>query len=297
MASQPSEPNAERDLEGLPEQISTESATELPTEPAAEPTAVSATGAADPAPETDGLVEPRPWPRRHPVLTGLLAVLGLAGTCLLWQLATWPDVARLATENPETTAFIERYRARQRAAGEPDRVSWRWVPYAQISPHLKRAVLVSEDINFFSHDGFDTAEMEKALTKAWEQREFPRGASTLTQQLAKNLWLSPSKNPLRKLEEALLTRQLERHLTKRRILELYLNVAEMGPGVYGAEAAARHWFGVPALDLTERQAAQLAASLPRPRSWHPGVASRGYARRVESVLRRMDKARWLWNEI
>lgn len=237
------------------------------------------------------------WLRRHPVLAGVLAVLGLLLLYGATEAILWPDVTRLATQNPESTAFIERYRADRRALGKPDDVRWRWVPYGRISPHLKRAVLVAEDINFFSHDGFDTEEMKKALEKAWEEKEAPRGASTLTQQLAKNLWLSPSKNPLRKIKEALLTRQLEAHLSKRRILELYLNVVELGPGIYGAEAGARHWFGVPALDLTERQAAQLAASLPRPKTWHPGVSSRGYANRVETTLRRMGKASWLWKEI
>jgi monofunctional biosynthetic peptidoglycan transglycosylase len=125
----------------------------------------------------------------------------------------------------------------------------------------------------------------------------PRGASTLTQQLAKNLWLSPSRNPWRKAKEALLTWQLERRLAKRRILELYLNVVEFGPGVYGAEAAARHYFDKSAAELSEVEAAQLAAALPRPRAWRPGSDSAVYRRRVASVERRMVKAVWLWREI
>lgn len=223
----------------------------------------------------------------------LLAVGLYAG----YRALTWPDVAALAEELPETTSFIERYQRRARSAGEPDRVAWTPVPYERISPHLKRAVLVAEDINFFDHDGFDRQQLRVAIEEAWQEKELPRGASTLTQQLAKNLWLSPSKNPLRKLEEALLTRQLEKHLSKRRILELYLNVVELGPGIYGAEAAARHWFGTSAAGLSERQAAQLAASLPRPRSWNPGSDSRGYANHVQSILRRMGKAGWLWKVV
>lgn len=211
---------------------------------------------------------------------------------LLWQLVTWPDVKRLATEPPETTAFIEHYRGSGWFRKKKP-VDWRWVSTSRISSNLKRAVLVSEDIRFFSHEGFDEEEIRTALADAWEDKKLPRGASTITQQVAKNLWLSPSYNPLRKVKEAILTRQLEKHLSKRRILEIYLNVAEFGRGIYGAEAACRHYFGKSARSLTEHQAAQLAASLPRPRSWHPGVESRGYQRKIRSIERRMAKAGWL----
>lgn len=250
-----------------------------------------------PGPTDAAETERPPWLRRHPVRTALLAVLGLLLLVLLVQVLTWPDVARLATENPKTTAFIERYKESERTAGRSGEVHWRWVPYERISPHLKRAVLVAEDIDFFSHKGFATDEMKKALEEAWEEKQLPRGASTLTQQLAKNLWLSPSRNPLRKVKEALLTRQLEAHLSKRRIFELYLNVAEMGPGVYGAGSAPGYWFGVSNSHLTELQAAQLAALLPRPKTWHPRHESRAYTRRVETILRRMRKADWLWKVI
>ncbi len=223
----------------------------------------------------------------------LLAVGGYAA----WKTLTWPDVARLARANPRTTAFIERYRAERRAEGKSDRVSWTWVPYGAISPALKRAVLVGEDIGFFSHHGFEVAEMKNALKDAIEEKELPRGASTITQQLAKNLWLSPSRNPVRKIEEAILTRQLERHLGKRRILEVYLNVVELGPGIYGAEAGARHWFGKSAADLTDDEAALLAASLPDPGGWHPGSTSPAYRRHAQTIRRRMEKATWIDNEI
>ena len=125
----------------------------------------------------------------------------------------------------------------------------------------------------------------------------PRGASTITQQLAKNLWLSPSRNPLRKVEEAILTWQLERTLPKRRILELYLNVVEFGPGVYGVGAASRRYFGKPASEVTDAEAAELAASLPSPTSWHPGSARPGYRRHVDSIKRRMAKATFLGDQI
>jgi monofunctional biosynthetic peptidoglycan transglycosylase len=240
---------------------------------------------------------PRRRHRRRWLRTALLGLLAVLGLWIGYEAVTWPDVAGLARRPPATTAFIEHYRRQERAAGRPGRVAWTWVEYSRISPHLRRAVLVAEDINFFSHRGFDPGEIEQALRKSLEEGELPRGASTITQQLAKNLWLSPSRTPVRKLEEAILTWQLERALPKRRILELYLNVAELGRGVYGAEAASRRYFSTSAAELTETQAAELAASLPRPSSWHPGVTSRAYRRHVESILRRMARAEFLWRSI
>jgi monofunctional glycosyltransferase len=206
---------------------------------------------------------------------------------------TWPRVDVLATRPPRTTAFMERYRAEQRAAGRDGRVQWTWVPYAAISDHVKRAVVVAEDIKFFAHGGVDLDEVEDALERAVERKTLPRGASTITQQLAKNLWLTPSRSPLRKAREAILAWQLERTLTKRRILELYLNVAEFGPGIYGVEATARRYFGKTAAELGPLEAAQLAASLPNPRAWHPGATSRSYQAQVARILRRMERAAWL----
>ena len=210
-----------------------------------------------------------------------------------YEVWTWPRVAQLATRPPRTTAFIERYRAEQRAAGRDDRIRWSWVPYAAIALPVKRAAVVAEDIRFFAHQGVDLDEVEDALERAVERGSLPRGASTITQQLAKNLWLSPSRSPLRKVREAILAWQLERTLSKRRILELYLNVAEFGPGVYGVEAAARRYFGKSAAELGPLEAAQLAAGLPNPRTWHPGSASRAYQAYVARILGRMDRATWL----
>lgn len=218
------------------------------------------------------------------LLAGAAAVGGAA--CVAAWIATRPDVDELATSFPSTTAFIERDRAR----GVP--VRWRPVPYDEISGHLKRAVLVAEDINFFSHSGFDTTEITNAARDALEGRRV-RGASTITQQLAKNLWLTPERTARRKLEEALLTWQLERSLDKRRILELYLNVVQFGPGIYGAAAASERYFGVEPAALTADEAAQLAASLPRPSTWHPGSDSPAYARSVERIRDRMQRATWL----
>jgi monofunctional biosynthetic peptidoglycan transglycosylase len=158
-------------------------------------------------------------------------------------------------------------------------------------------VLVAEDISFFSHHGFELKEMQSAVEDALREGGLPRGASTITQQLAKNLWLSSSRNPLRKVREGVLTWQLERALPKRRILELYLNVAEFGPGVYGAAAASQRYFGKPAADLEPHEAAALAAGLPKPRTWHPGSTSSAYLRRVEKIRNRMDKAAFLIRQI
>ena len=235
-----------------------------------------------------------PWRR---VLIAASVVLALV---LLWGLvvvARLPEVASLASGQPRTTAFIDRYIQRCGEEGREPELRWRWVDYDLVSPNLKRAVLVAEDINFFSHEGFDRHEISQALKVAVQERDFPRGASTLTQQLARNLFLSPARTPWRKLEEALLTRRLEAALTKRRILEIYLNVVEFGPGIYGAEAASRHYFGVGAFALTTRQAAELAAVLPRPSTWHPGRQTEGYLAAVERIERRMERADFLWKRI
>lgn len=221
------------------------------------------------------------------------AVFVLLAGLTAHQILTWPDVATLESSNPETTAFMETYRQRVKRQGEPLNLDWRWVPYLRIGKNLPRAVLVSEDIEFLDHEGFSGHEIRAALEDTLKEGKSLRGASTLTQQLAKNLWLTPSRNPWRKVKEALLTRELERRLSKRRILELYLNVVEFGPGIYGAEAAARHYFGTSANALGEAQAAALAAALPNPTAWHPGTDSKTARRRAERILRRMVRAQWL----
>ncbi|HET9887120.1 MAG TPA: monofunctional biosynthetic peptidoglycan transglycosylase [bacterium] len=236
----------------------------------------------------------KPKPRlRKIVLRTILAALAIV---VLWfgiRILTWPNVAALAQTNPKSTAFIDRYRKEAAHDKTKPKLRWKWVSDRAISSNLKRAVVVSEDVEFFSHNGFSEKEIRAAIEKAIDQREFPRGASTITQQLAKNLWLSPSRNPLRKIEEAILARQLEKNLSKRRILEIYLNVVEMGPGIYGAEAAAQAYFGKSAASLSAREASSLAASLPRPSKWHPGSGSRSYSRRVARVERMTERASFL----
>jgi monofunctional biosynthetic peptidoglycan transglycosylase len=217
-----------------------------------------------------------------------LAVLAAAVLAGWWYL-TWPDVGSLAHQEPETTAFIEQSREKN----GPSAVRWAPVPGAAISDHLRVAVLVSEDIGFFDHQGFAGEEIRAAIEDSITKKKPLRGASTITQQLAKNLWLSPSRNPLRKLREALLTLDLERRLTKERILDLYLNTAEFGPAIFGAEAASRHYFDKPASDLTAAEAAGLAAGLSRPSKWHPGCGSSYYQKHVATIRQRMKKARGL----
>jgi len=216
----------------------------------------------------------------------VIAGLTVAAVAAAWGVLTWPRVSALAVENPKTTAFIEAARARG------DHVEWSWVPYDRISLEVKKAVVAAEDMSFFSHHGFDAHELKVAARDAARGKRV-RGASTITQQVAKNLWLSSSRSPLRKLREALLTWQLERHLSKQRILELYLNVAQFGPEVYGVGAASDRYFGAPAGDLNSDQGAELAAGLPRPSSWHPGVSSRGYSRAVDRVRERVENCDWL----
>ncbi len=217
-------------------------------------------------------------------LAGAAAVILLLTATVVWL--TWPDVAALADDNPQTTAFIEAAKARG------TNVAWRWVPAHQISLEFKKAVVVAEDLSFFSHKGFDAFEIKLAAREAVKGKRV-RGASTITQQLAKNLWLTPSRSPFRKVREVILTRQLEKHLSKRRILEIYLNVAQFGPEIYGAGAAATSYFGVPAAAVDAEQAAQLAAALPRPSSWHPGVSTPGYNKAVSRVRLRSEQCGWL----
>jgi monofunctional glycosyltransferase len=213
------------------------------------------------------------------------AVAGFAAFGYLYL--TLPDVRDLKTRNPTTTAFME-LRAREAAnAKKPVRKVQRWVPYERISPSLKRAVIVAEDAAFFSHEGIDFDEMEKSFELNWKKGTFARGGSTITQQLAKNLYLSPSKNPLRKVEEFLIARRLEAELSKRRILELYLNVIEWGDGIWGAEAAARAYFQVSAAELGPDQSALLAAAIINPRRYSPAHPSKFLLRRQELIRQRM----------
>src|SRR5581483_2428016 len=211
-----------------------------------------------------------------------------------WEWLTFPDVEALAKNPPKTTAFMDQRREQLREAGKDPTLQYTWVPYERISPFLRRAVLVAEDDAFYEHHGIDVKGMQEAIEKDWEKKRLSHGGSTITQQLAKNLYLSPSRNPLRKSREFFLARSLERHLTKKRILELYLNVVEMGEPIYGAEAAARASFHRPASALTPPQAALLAGCLPNPRLMNPAAPNKRLHSRQTMILSRMRRWGYLF---
>jgi monofunctional biosynthetic peptidoglycan transglycosylase len=213
------------------------------------------------------------------------AAVGFA--CLCYLYLRLPDVRPLKTSNPKTTAFIELRAREARARGERPRRIQRWVSYKSMSPNLTRAVLVAEDDLFWQHEGVDVEQLEESLEADWANGRFLRGGSTITQQLAKNLYLSPSKNPLRKLRELIIARRLEAELEKSRILELYLNVIEWGDGIYGAEAAARTYFHVGAGSLGPSEAALLAGAIINPRVLNPAHPTARLLRRQALIMRRM----------
>jgi monofunctional biosynthetic peptidoglycan transglycosylase len=222
-----------------------------------------------------------------------VAARAIAGTAaagfafLAYVYLTLPDVRRLRTENPATSAFMELRAREARARGREPRYLHRWVRYRDISPDLRRAVLVAEDSAFWQHEGIDLDQLQESLEVDWARGRLLRGGSTITQQLAKNLYLSPSKNPLRKLCEWIIARRLEAELKKSRILELYLNVIEWGDGIYGAEAAARTYFHAPARALGSSESALLAAAVINPRLLNPARPSARLLRRQQLILRRM----------
>lgn len=205
----------------------------------------------------------------------------MAAALLAWGAFEWwslPDVRHLATAPPARTALMQLRATQAAARGRPARHRQAWRPLSAISPHLRHAVVVAEDAGFYGHGGVDFAEVKEAALRNLRTGRLVRGGSTLTMQLARTLYLSPTKSPRRKLREVLIAWRLEAALSKDRILELYLNLVEWGDGVYGAEAAAAHYFGKGAADLTPLEAATLAARLPNPRrmraevlAWRTGV--------------------------
>ncbi|MDX2251161.1 MAG: monofunctional biosynthetic peptidoglycan transglycosylase [Nitrospira sp.] len=223
------------------------------------------------------------------ILWGTLIVGIPAGILALIWLVTMPDVGALARHNPKSTALMEHRLATASEKGRTVTAQWTWVPLGRISSHLRRAVIAAEDASFFVHEGFDWEGIRDAALYNLEAGEMKRGGSTITQQLAKNLYLSSERSMFRKAREALITRSLEQHLTKERILELYLNVAEWGRGVYGAEAAARHHFGKSAADLTQDEAAWLAAMLPSPQRYDPIRKTVALTKRHQRILRWIHK--------
>jgi monofunctional biosynthetic peptidoglycan transglycosylase len=204
-----------------------------------------------------------------------------------FTLATLPDVASLKSTNPTVTAMMEQ-RAEENHI-EPQKIK-AWVPYSRVSPHLRNAVIIAEDSAFFQHSGYDIDEIRESVKRNWHEKRFARGASTITQQLAKNLYLSTSRNPTRKFRELLIAQELERNLSKQRIFEIYLNVIEWGDGIYGAEPAARRYFGKSASALRPEEAAILAAMIPNPRRYTPARNRKYLERRKAEILDRL--ARW-----
>lgn len=218
------------------------------------------------------------------IALGAILCAFIANVCFYFF---YPDVGRLKKENPRKTSFMEYRENEWLEQGRKRKIQQQWVRLSGISPYLVKAVLISEDDKFWSHEGFDLEAMKKALEKDLKKKKFKYGGSTISQQLAKNLYLTPSRNPVRKIKEAVLTWRLERNLSKRRIIELYLNVAEWGDGIFGIGAAARHYYGKSAAALDPMEAAKLASVLPNPRKYKVNKNS-GYvenrADRIYSIM-------------
>jgi monofunctional biosynthetic peptidoglycan transglycosylase len=198
----------------------------------------------------------------------VLAVL-LVSVFLVAYLFTVPDVSSLRRRNPAKTAYMKYREMESQRKGGRLKIHQTWVPLSSVSPYLVKAVLIAEDDKFWIHEGFDYEAIERAAKKDLKTGKFRSGGSTLSQQLARNLYLSPSKNLSRKAREAIITWRMERTLSKRRILELYLNVVEWGEGIFGAEAASRYYYGKSASELTAQESARLASTLPNPRKYNP----------------------------
>ncbi|MFA6457308.1 MAG: monofunctional biosynthetic peptidoglycan transglycosylase [Bacteroidota bacterium] len=226
------------------------------------------------------------WARKNKIKS----FVGAIATLFFLQYLALPNnsLQSLRKNNPVKTALMEQ---REQEAAETDKkfaIKKQWVPLTRISKHLVNAVIVSEDGMFFEHEGVDWYEVGESIEKNFERGKAARGGSTISQQLSKNLYLSTSKDPIRKLKELIITLRMERTLSKRRILEIYLNVIEWGNGVFGAEAAAKKYFGKSASQLTREEAAQMAAVIPSPRKHQPNVMSKYVANRSSIILSRMS---------
>lgn len=215
-----------------------------------------------------------------------LAVAVSVGLGLTLEAASLPDGSRYRSSWPDTTAYMEIRVEQARETGERLDLRYRPVESGRIPDHLRHAVRVAEDAAFYQHSGIDVYELKSALVEAWRQKRLPRGASTITQQLARNLYLSPDRTLTRKAREAAIALRMESALAKARILDLYLNVIELGDGVFGIQAAAAHYFGLPVGHISRRQAAMLAATIPSPRTDNPATKTREFQWRTELIYRR-----------
>ena len=210
---------------------------------------------------------------------------------LVYVYLTLPDVRVLTSTNPSSTAFMEQRALEAARDGRTIRRVQEWVPYSRISEDLKRAVLVAEDAAFWDHDGIDFTQIHESIQASWTEGVPLRGASTITQQLAKNLYLSPTRDPVRKLRELVLARRLEAALSKVRIFEIYLNVIEWGDGIWGVEAAAQTYFGIPASALDTDQSALLAGAIINPRLHSPARPTARLLQRQQIILGRLGQGR------
>ncbi len=220
-----------------------------------------------------------------------LALLAAVAADAYYLSTLWPSWSALASGPPPRSSFMRAYAGSLARHPKLPPLDWRPVPLAAVSPHLQRALIVAEDSRFWRHDGVDVEALREALSTNLERGDVVFGGSTISQQTAKNLFLTGSRDPLRKWHELVLTLAMEQRLPKRRILELYVNVAEFGLGVYGAEAAARRYYGIPASELSPRQAAELAASLPSPRRHNPSTDTRTFQSRRDRILGHIEAAR------
>ena len=215
----------------------------------------------------------------------ILAVLYVAADIL--ATFVYPDVKILKKHNPSTTAFMEFRKKQWAREGENKTIDHRWVKLKKVSPYLIKAVIIGEDDKFWKHEGFDFDAMKKALEKDIAEGKLKAGGSSISQQLAKNLYLSPSKNPIRKVKEAILTWRIEKALSKKRIMELYVNIAEWGDGVFGIEAAARHHYGKSARNLSAQEAVRLASVLPNPIVFNPRSTTSTYVKKRSRAIYRV----------
>lgn len=218
------------------------------------------------------------------------SLLAIAGLFFLWQVWLLACVLLWSWVNPGETRFMEIRLAELRQKNPQAQLKQQWVPYERISPHLKRAIIAAEDAKFVDHEGFDWEGMQKAIEKNQKRGRTVAGGSTISQQLAKNLFLTPTKSYFRKVEEAIITLMLEGLWSKRRIFEVYLNVIEWGNGVFGAEAAARHYYNTSAAQLGPEQAARLAGMVPNPRYYDRNRSAPGLGRKAAIILGRMPGA-------
>ncbi len=223
------------------------------------------------------------------VFWGFVLIVLIAAGFVAYAATGLPDIAYLARENPKTTAFAEHWRETQKGGGRSPHVHQEWVDFKDVSPYLAGAVLVAEDINFWEHSGYDWEEIKRAIRTDIKKKRFSRGASTITQQLARNLFLSSAKTPIRKLREFFIARRLENELSKMRILELYLNWVEWGDGVFGIQAASWTYFQKPSWELWPEEAVRLATILPNPKRFSPFSDSSYLKRKRKLVLERMLK--------